>query len=194
VIPDNQFRKLDPLFVKSDTYTEHKEKRKKTRKDRARTAAVIPASEFTVDLESKRCICPAGKEMMYHGEHEDVLRGTYSRFRGRLNDCRSCSLSEKCMRNKVTGRGRQVQFLNEDKERVSYMDLMKQKIDSEQGRQQYSRRMWTIEPVFGNITSNKRLNRFSLRGKAKVTGQWLLYCMVHNIEKLWRYRAEPLGI
>ena len=58
------------------------------------------------------------------------------------------------------------------------------------GREQYSKRMWTVEPVFGNITSNKRLDRFSLRGKAKVTGQWLLYCLVHNIEKLWRYGPE----
>ena len=94
------------------------------------------------------------------------------------------------MKNEVKGRGRQVQFLNEDQKRTSNMELMRQKIDSEEGRHQYSKRMWVIEPVFGNITSNKRLNRFSLRGKVKVTGQWLLYCMVHNIEKLWRYGPE----
>ena len=128
--------------------------------------------------------------MMYHGEHEDKARGTYSRFRGKLKDCRSCQLSGQCMKNEVKGRGRQVQFLNEDQKRTSNMELMRQKIDSEEGRHQYSKRMWVIEPVFGNITSNKRLNRFSLRGKAKVTGQWLLYCMVHNIEKLWRYGPE----
>jgi len=38
--------------------------------------------------------------------------------------------------------------------------------------------------VFGNIGTTKRLNRFSLRGKKKVQGQWQLYCLVHNIEKL----------
>ena len=31
---------------------------------------------------------------------------------------------------------------------------------------------------------NKRLTRFSLRGKRKVDGQWKLYCIVHNIKKL----------
>ena len=46
--------------------------------------------------------------------------------------------------------------------------------------------MWTIEPVFGNITSNKGLNRIGLRGEVKATAQWLMYCMVHNIEKLWK--------
>ena len=46
------------------------------------------------------------------------------------------------------------------------------------------RRFATVEPVFGNLRGNKRLHRFTLRGKAKVDGQWKLYCMMHNIEKL----------
>ncbi|MFC3851403.1 transposase [Salinispirillum marinum] len=48
-------------------------------------------------------------------------------------------------------------------------------------------RMSVVEPVFGNIGTNERLNHFSLRGKDKVQGHWQLYCMVHNIEKLGRY-------
>lgn len=44
--------------------------------------------------------------------------------------------------------------------------------------------MATVEPVFGNIRQNKRMNRFTLRGRAKVGMQWSLYCLVHNIEKL----------
>lgn len=38
--------------------------------------------------------------------------------------------------------------------------------------------------VFANIRHNKRLNRFTLRGRAKVGTQWRLYCLVHNIAKL----------
>jgi hypothetical protein len=48
--------------------------------------------------------------------------------------------------------------------------------------------MRTIEPVFENITSNKGLNRIGLRGEVKATAQWLIYCMVHNTEKLWKNR------
>jgi hypothetical protein len=51
--------------------------------------------------------------------------------------------------------------------------------------------MWVIEPVFGNIFANKKLNRLSLRGAAKVTGQWLMYCMRHNTEKLWKNTDAP---
>lgn len=186
VVPDNQFRKRNPVFAKSTLYNQHKEHRKKTRKDQRQRDAVIPSSEFTVDLNGHHCICPAGKEMLYLGDHFNGARGNYTRFRGQLKDCRDCRLQTRCMKKPVKDRGRQVSFLNAEQSKTSYLDLMKQKIDSEAGRKIYSRRMWTIEPVFGNICSNKRLNRISLRGEVKATAQWLLYCMVHNIEKLWK--------
>jgi len=64
---------------------------------------------------------------------------------------------------------------------------MKRRVDSEYGKQIYGNRMSVVEPVFANIGGNKRLNRFSLRSQRKVQGQWQLYCMVHNIEKLANY-------
>jgi|GEM_PF-7001883 len=83
-------------------------------------------------------------------------------------------------------RGRQVLFLNREQAKRSYLDLIREKVVSVAGRRMYSRRMWTIEPVFGNICSNKRLNRISLRGEKKCTAQWLMFCIVYNIEKLWK--------
>jgi Transposase DDE domain len=61
---------------------------------------------------------------------------------------------------------------------------MKLKIDSDLGRQMIGRRFATVEPVFGNLRGNKHLDRFTLRGRRKVDGQWKLYCLTHNIEKL----------
>ena len=54
-------------------------------------------------------------------------------------------------------------------------EAMKQTIDSPQGRHIYSKRRGTVEPVFANIRHNKQLNRFTLRGKCKVSTQWSLY-------------------
>ena len=48
----------------------------------------------------------------------------------------------------------------------------------------YGRRIATVEPVFANIRHHKRMDRFTLRGKAKVSTQWQLFCLVHNIEKI----------
>lgn len=61
---------------------------------------------------------------------------------------------------------------------------MKQAIDSDRGRVLYARRIAIVEPVFGNLRHNKRLDRFTLRTRSKVNTQWNLYCLVHNIEKL----------
>ncbi|MBL4679444.1 MAG: transposase [Pseudomonadales bacterium] len=49
---------------------------------------------------------------------------------------------------------------------------MKHRVDSEEGKRIYGHRMSVVEPVFGNVGYNKRLNRFSLRGKTKVNAQW----------------------
>ena len=73
----------------------------------------------------------------------------------------------------------------------SHTTRMKHKIDSEEGRRRYGQRFATVEPVFGNIRHNKRLNRFTLRGRVKVDTQWKLYCLVHNIEKLAHYGYGP---
>ena len=44
-----------------------------------------------------------------------------------------------------------------------------------EGERCYGRRFATVEPVFGNLRHNKRLNRFTLRGRKKVDAQWKLY-------------------
>ncbi|MFY7923098.1 MAG: transposase [Gemmatimonas sp.] len=54
----------------------------------------------------------------------------------------------------------------------------------QQDRAHYAQRFAVVEPVFGNLRANKRLDRFTLRGRTKVDAQWKLYCLVHNIEKL----------
>jgi hypothetical protein len=59
---------------------------------------------------------------------------------------------------------------------------MVQKIETQKGRKIYPKRIGIVEPVFANIRVHKAMNRFILRNKIKVNIQWLLYCMVHNIE------------
>jgi hypothetical protein len=109
----------------------------------------------------------------------------YTRFVGYLSDCKNCPLQRQCMRKAPNKTGRQVQFLNNSAlKSLSYTQKMRIKIDSPIGRRQYSKRLGAIEPVFGNITVNKGMNKFTLRGQDKVNCQWQMYCLVHNIEKL----------
>ena len=55
---------------------------------------------------------------------------------------------------------------------------------SRSNRFSYPRRIAIVEPVFCNIRTQKRLDKFNLRDKIKINIQWLLYCMVHNVEKV----------
>lgn len=48
---------------------------------------------------------------------------------------------------------------------------MKVKIASPVGRRQYSTRLGALEPFFSNITVNKGMNEFILRGQEKVNSQ-----------------------
>jgi hypothetical protein len=38
--------------------------------------------------------------------------------------------------------------------------------------------------VVANIRHHKRMSRFTLRGEAKISTPWQLFCLVHNIEKI----------
>lgn len=64
---------------------------------------------------------------------------------------------------------------------------MKRKIDSVLGRHVYNQRLGTVEPVFGNLRWNLKLNRFTLRSRRKVDTQWKLFSIVHNMGKIHRY-------
>ncbi|MEW5683272.1 MAG: transposase [Pseudomonadota bacterium] len=186
-VPDNQFRKRDPKF------SEQKQKYGKRHQDKAKgQKPIFPSSVFEFDPIAMTCICPAGKSLPCRGTRPEPDGQQRALFGGRLLQCRHCYLKEQCMIKPESashrkGSGRQVSFLLKANAPPNYTDWMKQRVDSEAGKQIYSHRMSVVEPVFGNIGANKRLNRFSLRGKTKVQGQWQLYCMVHNLEKVSRY-------
>ncbi|WP_299082540.1 IS1182 family transposase [uncultured Paraglaciecola sp.] len=186
-VPDSKFRERDTRF----TYQKEKHgKRHQDKPKRDRQKAVIPSTEFAFDPVTETCVCPTGQTLSHRGKRVTDSGRTKVYFEGRLSQCSACKKKNDCMRrpesaNHRKGNGRQVSFLVSDK--PTYTDWMKARVDSDKGKHIYSHRMSVVEPVFGNITVNKKLNRFSLRGKQKVNDQWRLYCLVHNIEKLANY-------
>ena len=173
-IADNQFRKQNPLFKGSETYeTEQEKRRLKRSKGKPR---LFTSSDFHYDEAMQTCRCPAGNELWRSGINVNRFNQKYTRFCGYLKDCKVCPLQQQCMRKLPIKTGRQVQFENVDtRKKRSYLDKMKVKIDSPMGRRQYSKRLGAIEPVFGNITVNKGMNKLTLRGQEKVNAQWQMY-------------------
>lgn len=188
-IPDNQFRSRDPKFAN--------QKQKYGKRHQNKTVnqkQIMPASAFEFDPIHNQCICPAGEHISFRGIRINSHGIKTAYFEGRLLQCRHCEKKQHCMHNPSAadhrkGKGRQVSFPLNQTRAPNYTDWMKHRIDSPLGKQIYSHRMSVVEPVFGNITHNKKLKRLSLRGKKKVQGQWLLFCLIHNIEKLKNYGA-----
>lgn len=183
-LPDNGYRQRDERYAgqgrhkaKPDPlYDKRPKEEKKT---------LFKPEDFQFDPENKTCVCPAGKTLYGNGSN-CVFNGYLAvKFQGAQQDCVPCALRNQCLRTPEKTKTRQVAFfLGRAPGHERHADRMKAKIDSPLGRLMITRRFATVEPVFGNLRGNKRLDRFTLRGRTKVDGQWKLYCLTHNIEKL----------
>lgn len=93
------------------------------------------------------------------------------KFTGAKQDCVPCARRQECLRTPEKTKIRQVSFFQGKRDtQKDVVERMKEKIDSDLGREMITRRFAIVEPVFGNLRGNKRLYRFTLRGKAKVDG------------------------
>jgi hypothetical protein len=133
-------------------------------------------------------VCPAGKSLYRKGSANVTNGYVGAHFRGAKRDCVPCPLRARCLRTPATTAVRNVVFFHgrvaAPPKAETHTARMKAKIDTPDGRARYGQRFGAVEPVFGNLCHNKGLDRFTLRGRTKVDGQWKLFCLVQNIEKL----------
>ena len=185
LVADHQMRKRDERFADQGKYKQLPDPLYDKAHPKKGARHYLPR-DFAYDAEQGTCLCPAGKSLYQNGTNCIHNGQVATKFQGALRDCLPCQQRDKCLRRPQTTKARQVSFFRgkADPAAINVMALMKQAIDSERGRALYGGRFATVEPVFGNLRHNKRLNRFTLRGQTKVDGQWKLYCLVHNIEKL----------
>jgi transposase len=170
-IPDKDFRSRDPRYED----LKERYKGKKARK--------YSIEDFRYDEERDRYMCPQGEELRCRAKRIRHPGGKlYRQYVGDPGYCGGCSAKRLCIKRKRGDCKHLMVLVGEEKR--NYSKEMIAKIDTERGRELYPHRIAIVEPVFANIRTNKRLDRFTLRGKIKVNIQWLLYCMVHNIEKI----------
>ena len=65
-------------------------------------------------------------------------------------------------------------------------EAMRDKLRTPEGRAVYALRKGIVEPVFGQIKEGRGFRRVSFRGLAKVSAEWMLICLTHNLLKLFR--------
>ena len=183
LIPDNGMRARDDRFDESAKYKQEPDPLHDKGKAKKASPLYGP-QDFNFDRAAHTCVCPAGQTL--HGNGRECRIGGYiAMFRGSQGACGPCTQRDQCLRTPEQTKTRQVAFfIGKLPDKNVHTERMKQRIDSTEGRALYGRRFATVEPVFANLRHNKQLNRFTLRGQAKVDGQWKLFALVHNIEKL----------
>lgn len=189
LIADAELRKRDGRFATQERHRAAPEPlHDKTPVREGRPLPLYQPQDFTYDPVARTCVCPAGKSLYRKGA-QNVTRGYVAEhFRGTKRDCVPCGHRERCLRHPERTEVRQVAFFRGAAPGATpnnpHTQQMKVRIDTPDGRERYAQRFGTVEPVFANVCYNKGLRRFTLRSRAKVGGQWQLFCLVHNIEKL----------
>lgn len=171
-IPDLKFRTRDARFATRPRSTPQKSEK-------------YILEDFRYDEVKDQYICPNGKTLKLNIKKHILDRNIYRRYLADEKDCKQCSLKSRCFYRKNTRRRSLDVPIGADEN--NYSKAMGEKVDSDQGRKIYPQRMAIVEPVFANIRTQKHMDRFTFRGKIKVNIQWMLYCMVHNIEKIMNF-------
>jgi transposase len=170
-IPDIYFRRRDPRYAAQRRYWPRRKR--------------FALEDFHYQEATDQYLCPQGNRLRRKVKQiyrEGMVHRIYA---AEEKDCRCCPLQLRCITNK--GGKRKYLRVPIGVELANLSKRMAAKVDSELGRKIYPQRFAVAEPVFANIRTQKRLDRFTLRGKVKVNIQWLLYCMIHNIEKIAHY-------
>jgi hypothetical protein len=72
-----------------------------------------------------------------------------------------------------------------------YYAFTRRVLATDHGRALYSKRKDSIEPVFGQLKGNRRIDRFLRTGRSAVRSEWRLITASHNLLKLHSHWTAP---
>ncbi len=159
-------------YVKYNNY--HFEKKRKFQKNKFRVENLV------YDKKNDEFVCPANKRLKYgYSTNYKTANGYQTKRRVyQCENCIGCSFRSQCHRSKYD---RKIWFsptLNQMKNTAREM------LDSQRGEELRKKRGVEVESVFGQIKHNASFNRFTLKGVDKVSLEWALVSIAHNIKKI----------
>lgn len=129
---------------------------------------------FTYDEEKDCYYCPAAFEVPF-----TTIQKRKDKPDLRYYVCKYCSLC--VLKNACTDSENRT--ISRDP-REYLMEDMRAKLNTEEGIEIYQKRMYTVEPVFGQMKEDRGFRGFLLRGKRKAKIEFVMMCTVHNIKKI----------
>ncbi|NTU89087.1 MAG: IS1182 family transposase, partial [Actinobacteria bacterium] len=166
----------------ADAYVKHQEsfresKNKKWREDEMRVANWIH------DEQGDTYTCPEGRTLGFKWEshpRSDLGYKSVTRVY-ECTDCTDCSRRKRCIKSQNPEYRRRIKI-------NPTMDFFKQRasemLNTEEGSRLRKKRSVDVETVFGDIKRNHGFTRFHLRGLDKVSLEWQLVAMGHNMRKI----------
>jgi len=120
-------------------------------------------------------ICPAGEKLSF-----SLMQKVKNKQPLRIYRCKAfkdCHLHKQCTKSRF---GRSITLNAYD----AQFKAMRSKLDSVHGKRIYAKRKFIVEPVFGHIKEILGFRNFHLRGLDKVSGEFALVCIAHNLRKI----------
>jgi len=159
-------------YVKYNTF--HYEQKKRWKKKKP-----YRPENFTYLTEEDEYVCPQGKRLAYQFTKRQVSRNGYETSRRiyECEGCQNCPVKAECTKSKYNRRlyiGVELQEMR----KIAHDHLV-----SPRGKQMRSKRPIEVEAVFGRLKQDWGFRRFLLRGKEKVSTEWGILCIAHNIAK-----------
>ena len=132
-------------------------------------------------------VCPMGQHMdfVYYKKEKSDLGYISTKSVYMAKDCSRCPLRGMCYKGKANRRTIEVNHKNN-----AYRARVRELLTSEKGLEHRSRRPIEPEAVFGNIKFNHGFKRFRLKSAEKVSVEWGLVAIAHNLRK---YIARKMG-
>jgi hypothetical protein len=152
----------------------HKEQKRKMKND------PFLIQNLYYNAQEDYYVCPMGQHMTKVGEGKRVSSNGYEAKVSiyQAQRCEQCPLQGMCHQSKGNRKIEVNHRLNELKSKVREL------LTSEEGKVHRSKRPVEVEAVFGQLKSNNKFNRFTMRGMEKVTLEFMLMAMGHNLRKM----------
>ena len=138
-------------------------------------------------------VCPMGQRMEKVGVSKRISANGYKSVQTnyQAKRCQECPLRGMCHKAKDNRIIQVNHRLNELKQKA------KELLFSEKGLIHRSKRPVEVEAVFGQLKSNNKFTRFTMRGKDKVELEFLMMALGHNLRKMVAfifYKTDSLKV
>ena len=129
-------------------------------------------------------LCPNEVKVVFVKEITKVTQNGYKRKISvyQTISCAGCPLFKDCRNPKAKADSNRSIWVSRKLDQ--HKQKMKERLDTQEGKEKRSKRGTEVETPFGDIKHNMGHRRFILRGKPKVYIEFLLLAVAHNIRKV----------